>query len=344
MGEGRKYISYRLASEVIKAAASDLGEDYEKVKGRFMSLTVRSYDKLNRGIVKDGGRQALLTINQHTNTAVLPCDFKEETFIGFIDDCGLKYPLRLKSGIVDMSNIEDKGCQTGCGECTSCYPNTICNDIKTTPTVNKVLVNGVLRDELVYTSVLPNGEVYIETETPYYDTVDEEVKYRKKKEYAAKLETEKCGCVKKTPENDAVIKSTCYDYWCRCCTVCKDGPFDLGGYNVFPETNIIKFDSLVDFEKVYIEYRSGIPKSGNEYLIPDIAFDTIVEMVKELAERNRKNVPGQQKRMNRESVLIEVENMKQVMMRTSVAVLHEILNRTPRIDEYSGCYYNYHLQ
>lgn len=327
-------------STIVKRAVNDMYGDYEKDQARFSMWAVDGLKKLVRESLRSGKRFALININKHLNSAVLPCDFKEEIVVALINSCGEKIPLTINQNIVNNFVIEDEiPCDTPCEAKCECYPKQMCADLQTTQVINKVLINDTEYDQTVTTTLLPNGEYYKVTTTPVLDIVSSEIVYQDKKEYITTFDLETCGCVKPTACNEAKLECLCWDVYCCYCTSCNNSAEDFGGYKIFYETGTIHFDGAMVGSKFYLEYRGSMPKSGNEYLVPEVAYDTLVQLTKYYSIQNKKGTALWERRDQFDAYDRERSNMKKVMGRLSLASILQAALLVPKFDyNGNGCY------
>lgn len=130
----------------------------------------------------------------------------------------------------------------------------------------------------------------------------------------------------------------CYEAWCCYCAPCTTSTSETGGYRIFEENGTIVFDGAMIYDKVYLEYRGFLPKSGNEYLVPEVAFETLIEYTKHKSIANKKGVPQWERRDQRDAYVIERENMTKVLGRMSLSdIIHSAL-LVPKFDyHYNQC-------
>lgn len=313
-------------NKIVKQAIMDTYGDLGKDEARFTAWAVRALKKLTEMKLRSGKRFAILNINKNLNNAVLPCDFKEEFFVGFIDDCGQKIPLTINANIVNVQLIEDVPCENECNKGCDCYPKQLCEDLQTTQVINKIRIGDTDYDETVTSTLQPNGEYYVVTTTPYLNMVTSGIDYVTRKEYITTFDVADCGCIEKTERNDCKIENLCPDAYCCYCTGCNIGNTDFGGYKIFPENNTIQFDRGVKFDKAYMGYRGFLPKSGNEYLVPEVAFETTIELTKYMSIKNKKGVPASTIQMWWQNYLTESGNMSKILGRMSLSsIIHSAL-------------------
>lgn len=341
MTQERKNItSFVPLSRIVKRAVLDMYGDFERDEARYQAWAVDGLKKLTRETLKSGKRFAVININKNLNSAILPCDFKEELYVGLINECGQKIPLNINPDIVNNFLIEKEvACDTPCASKCNCYPKQLCNDLQTTQVINKILISDTEYDQTVTTTLLPNGEYYKVTTTPVMNMVTSGIDYIDKKEYITTFDLETCGCVKPTEENTHLLAACNWDLYCCYCGPCKSSNTQYGGYKIFYETGTIHFDGAMIYDKFYLEYRGGLPKSGNEYLVPEVAYDCLIEYTKDKAIWNKKGVPQWERRDQNDRYLIERGNMAKVMGRMNLSdIIHSAMN-VPKFNyNPDGCY------
>jgi hypothetical protein len=334
MAAGNDITSFVTLSSIVSGASMDTYADFGSVERSYSHWAARGIKKLTRETLKSGKRYMILTVNRNLNTATLPCDFKEELFVGIIDPvCGEKIPLTLNPNIVNTHHIETIPCDIECeAKCKSCYNKQMCNDLSTTQVINKILINDVYYDETVTSTLLPSGEYFVVKTTPVFNTRTQVVDYITKKEYVTTFDVADCGCVKITEENNCKLKDHCWDIYCCYCTQCKRDCHYIGGYRIFPETSTIQFDVPMKFDKVYIEYRGFLPKKGNEYIVPEAAYEALVNFVKFKSVENKKGVSLAERQWYWMQYTRERDNMVKVLGRMGLQKILESALRTPKFE------------
>lgn len=332
--------SFIPVDRIVKRAITDMYGDFEKDQARFRMWAIDGLKKLTRQTLRSGKRYVVLNINKNLNSAVLPCDFKEEIVVAIINNCGEKIKLNINPNIVNNFAIpEEIPCDTPCEAKCGCLPKQLCADLQTTQVINKILINDTEYDQTVTTTLLPNGEYYQVTTTPILDTVSSTIIYKDTKEYITTFDTATCGCIKPTDRNAAKLECLNWDAFCCYCTTCHSTAEDFGGYKIFLETGTIHFDGAFIYDKCYIEYRGSMPKVGNEYLVPEVAYDTLTQLTKYYSIQNKKGVPRWERLDQFEAYRTEYGNMKKIIGRISLADILQAALLVPKFDINSnGCY------
>lgn len=316
--------------KVVSAAIIDTHEDIGKVEQTYSHWAARGFKKLDREVLNSSRRRVTLTVNRSTNTATLPPDFDEETFVGVIVG-GRKVPLRMRTDLVDNKHIEDIPCEDRCEKCNQ--DKAICNDLTITEETTTVVIYDNTYEQTVIKKLNPDGSYYLETRIPVWDVASEEVIYTTTKQYIANIDLKPCGCIDETPENIATIQCCCPEvynsYYAPCDNSCVT---DYGGYKIFEETGIIQFDRIGKFTKVYIEYWGFLVKKHGRYYIPEVAFETVVEWVKYKTVQNKKNVPSRITQDWFDNYRRERSSMEKVLGRISLSMIIQAASLTPKFD------------
>lgn len=305
-------------SSVVRQAILDTYGEYVNEEARFTAWAIRGVKKLTRQTLRSGKRYAILNVNKNLRTAVLPCDFKEELFVGIINSCGEKIGLNVNSKIVNTEMLEDVPCENECDKNCGCYPKQLCEDLVTTQVINKIRINDTDYDETVTSTLQPNGEYKVVTTTPYLNVAGSGIIYKDTTQYVTTFDVADCGCIERTERNACRLENICYDLYCCYCCSCNTSSTDFGGYRIFTENNIIKFDGAMEYDKVYMEYRGFLPKSGNEYLVPEVAFEALVNFSKFKSVENKKGVSMADRQWHWIRYTTEYDNMKKILGRMSI--------------------------
>ena len=325
-------------NKVVNAAMVDTYAEIGKTKERYLHWAARGVKKLNRESLKVGKRKVLINVHPNTKTAVLPPDFGSETFVGVIDSMGYKIAMKLKNDLTNESSITEIECEDKCSKCNQ--DKAICEDMEVSETTETVVINGQSAVVTVLKKLYPDGRYYLETTSPYWNTVTEAIEYATIKEFISELDLKPCGCLETTEENLQKIKNCNIDvyncYFAPCSNVCNQ---NIGGYKVFEETGMLQLDYHFPFDKVYIEYMGTMPKINGQYAIPEVAFETLVQFVKFKAVENRSNITVHERTWYFQNYLRERGNMMKNMTKVSLSQIINAVRRLPRfeIDWSSDC-------
>lgn len=315
---------------VVAAAIVDSYEEKGKVESQYYHWATRTYRDLDRKYLKSGIRRTLLPVSSNTHTATLPADFVEETFIGTVIN-GEKVPLSLNTKLIDSKNLIEEDCVDKCPKCNQ--DKAICEDLEVTEEVNLIVIGSSTYEQTIIKKLYPNGDYYLETVNPVYNTETEEVDYITSKEFIANLDLKPCGCFDLTEDNLTTLQSCAPDvyacYYASCCNSCD---VDLGGYKIFHETGLIQLSSRFTGSHLYLEYRGFLPKLNGQLHIPEIAFEAVVEGTKFRSIKNRKNVSNTDKKMYEGWALSAGRDMRRMANRISLSHIIEMAMTTPKFD------------
>jgi hypothetical protein len=317
--------------KVVNAAIIDTYEDMGKVQERATHLAARGLRKLNRESLKLGKKKVILHVNRSTNTATLPMDFREETFVGLMSSSGTKIPLRLRPELIDEKGTEDIECEDKCLKCDQ--NKSICNDLTITEDTTLVVIEGNTYEQTIIKKLYPNGDYFLESRIPMWDIENETVIYTTTKKFITALDLKPCGCIEETEENIEKIKCCCFDVYCAYFSPCEPScDPDHGGYRVFEETGLIQFDKIGKFTKVYMEYWGFMPKKNGQYMVPEVAFDAIVEYIKFMLIDGKRNISNADKNWRWQRYVTEKANMEKILGRISLSQIIQAINLIPKFD------------
>lgn len=316
--------------KVVSAAIVDSFEDIGKTQQIYSHWAARKLKELNRQVLKTGVRKVTLTVNRSTNTATLPPDFREETFVGVIEN-GKKIRLRNRQELVDEKNVTDIECEDKCEKCNQ--DKAICEDLTITEETVLVVINDTVQTQTVIKKLYPDGSYWLETRIPIWDIDSETIIYTTTKEFITALGLKPCGCIDDTEENIEKIKCCCYDVYCKYYAPCDNScTTDYGGYRIFPETGLIQFDKIGTFSKVYIEYWGFMPKKNGQYMVPEVAFETIVEWIKFRNVDGKRSSPNVDKQWRWRMYDVARRNMEKEIGRIGLGQIIQSIGLTPKFD------------
>lgn len=326
-------------SRAVNAAIIDMYEDQGKMFQLASHWAAREFKLLDTQILKTSRRiPVTLTVNQNTKTATLPPDFEEELFVGIINSNGLKVPLKINNSIVNTKFIEDIPCIDKCPKCNA--NKAICDDLSITEDTTIVTINSINYEQTITKKMYPNGDYYIETNTPYLDIQTNVVEYRAARQFIAHIDLKPCGCVEETDANMINIQTCNPNVYCQYFAPCDNScNVNYGGYKIFSESGLIQFDYKLNFSKVYLEYKGYLLKIKGQYFIPSVAFETVVEGTKYRAIKDKRNVPEITIRRKQMDYKEAKASMRQVMGRTSLVNIINSILTTPKFDIYFDDYY-----
>ena len=331
-----KFQSLVPLSRAVAAAQIDTFSDRGKTQQQFSHWGCRIFDKLQQEVWKRGKQKAIIRVNQNTQTATLPSDFKQELFVGYIYK-GLKYEIPLNSKLTNADSITDLS--ETCSVCNQ--KKAICNDLTVTEDVETVVINSAFYDKTTIKKLYPNGDYFLEVTTPYYNTDNSQVEYLTTKEFIVAIKLKPCGCVEETTENIQTIHDCCYDAWCCHFTPCSSTcDTKSGGYQIFEETGLIQFDFNFKHTVIYLEYIGSVPKVNGQLALPEVAFETVVEWIKWKAIQNKQSADRWRINDQWVSYRRERSNMEKMMSRISLARIIQSISVNPKFDFHTpfNCY------
>lgn len=324
---------------VVKAAMVDTYSDVGSSQELFMHFASRELDQLQTQILKRGKRSVLLQVNKNTNTATLPIDFDSELFVGVINSRHYKIPLRLNNRITDTIHIDTIDYSEKCEKCNQ--DKAICEDLQITEEVVFKTINGTQYEQRIIKKLYPNGDYYLETTTPLWDTELETVNYVTDKKFISHFDLKPCGCLETTTDNLCTLETCCPDVYCQYYAPCDYScDSDLGGYKVFEETGLIQFDFSFKYDYVYLEYLGFIPKRNGQFYVPKVAFETLVEGVKFRSVEARKNVPNVEKIFRLQRYVAAKSGLQKVLGRVSLASIVQAAHSIPKFNTYTESWYS----
>lgn len=318
-------------SKVVNAALIDGYENVGRSKELAFHWATRGVKKLQTETLRTNKRNVILTVNHNTKTATLPPDCDEVLFVGVFDANRNKIPMKRNNNLVNDESIETIACDNLCEKCNQSL--SICEDLEVTEETEIVIVNGSSYTKTTIKKLYPNGHYYLETTIPYYNVVTESVEYATTKEFITALDLQSCGCLETTEENLAKLRTCCpnvYDcYYTTCSSACNP---DLGGWKVFEELGLLQLDFNYPYTKVYVEFRGFMRKVNGEYVVPEVAFETLVEYTKFKFIRNKGNVPRSVSEMVLDDYRRERGNMRKTLGKVSFSTILNAIRKLPRFD------------
>lgn len=323
--------------KVVNASIIDNWEDIGKTQQRRTHWAARGLKKLYEELLPKVRHKALLTVNKNTFTATLPSDFDKELFVGGIDSKWRKVPFKLNTKLVDSKNINDVPCEDKCEKCQQ--DKSICNDLVVTEETNLIIINDNTYEQTTLKKLYPNGDYYLETSTPVLNINTYAVDFNVTKEFIVNFDLKPCGCLETTPENIVTIQTYCPDIYCNYYSACGTCATDTwASYNIFEETGLIQLSKDFPFDKLYIEYNGFIKKIAGQYMVPQVAFETLVEYVKFMSIDGNKSVSNADKQWRWQRYVTEKGNMNIVLSRFSLQKIMQAIEILPKFDtQYTNC-------
>lgn len=312
-------------SKVVKAAIKDTHEDYNKCYESYTYWGIRILRALSRQTLKTGFKRVILPVNKNTGIAMLPPDCKGIISVGIINIYGEKMGIHQRHDMIPneadiTSFVVEKKC--------SCVTG-ICAEAMGSETVEVVNINGTDYDKTTKIVLHPNGS-YIKTiNKPVVDASGNYSAHWEESEVVNEFILSGCGCVDTScEENVSKLKECNFDIYCLDCLEFT-GTYDWG-YNVFDDNTYLKLDKIFNVNKVYIEYIGDVPKLNGEYVIPELAFEAVVEGTKFMAIDGRKNIPISEKMYRKSRYDDEVKKMKKEKYRINFNDFYEAAMSIPQ--------------
>lgn len=163
------------------------------------------------------------------------------------------------------------------------------------------------------------------------ENVEGSVVYDKKKEFISHLELLGCGCPKHSSENIAKIKESNKEVY-DCYLQCDCGEEVEASYSIFPESGLIKVSQDFPYDEIYLEYRSFIPKVNGQYVVPEVAFETLVEGIKFKSIQHKANISVYEKQWHKQNYITAKKNMIRVLRRISLKTVLDLARSLPVFD------------
>lgn len=328
MSNENKYIPI---SRVVNSALIDTYSDAGKSREQYTHWAVRVLKTLTKQKLKSHKKRVLITVNHNTKTATLPPDFDTEQFVGFIDHHGKRKSILMDTSLVNEGSIEEMPCEDACEKCNQ--DKSICNELETVVSEETVVVNGQSAVKTTIKKLYPNGSYFLETTIPYWNTVTENVEYATTKDFITEFDLKDCGCLDNTDSNEEKLKCHCPDvydcYYTGCSNVCDK---DYGGYNILPEIGLIQLSHKFKHDKLYLEYTGFLQKVRGQYVVPEVAFEAVVEGTKFKAVKNKDNVPMNTKLYYESNFNKAMDDLTKVRGRISLANIINAVTRVPKFD------------
>lgn len=319
-------------SKAIRASIIDVYGDIGRVQEMHTHWAARVFKQLNRQSLKIGKRRVLLPVNGNTHTATLPIDFEEETFVGRLDDYGKKVPLRVNTKLVTDSIIPKETCEDKCEKCQQ--DKSICNELQITETIELITINETVYEKTVIKKLYPNGDYYLETNTPMLDLENNQIVYFPQKELITNMDLKSCGCLDTNPENLATLQRCCPEVYCCYYAECAPCCVDDGSYIIQEDVGLIQLNPLYRYKFIYIEYWGFMPKRNGQYLIPEVSFESVVSGTKFKSVENKSNVPLTERNWYWQRYLVATGNMNKELGRVTLSSIIMAAERIPKFDIY----------
>lgn len=327
------YINRNIAlvpiSKVVNAALIDNYATPSDIQ-RYQHWVARGYQKLINEVLPTKIERAILPVNKAINTANLPCDVETEVGVWVING---NYRVRIYPDTELLSNKEIV--RYGTDVCKRCgRPKSICEEMTYEEVTRSVKINDAFYDEVTVKKILPNGDYILEVNVPFYDSVKDEVIFKKESKLIAHFDMDECGHPKDNDINNQRLKEyapTCWYASCRC----SDNRGSIT-YNIFYESGLIQLSPNFKGDEIYIEYQSSMPRIGGRLMIPKIAFETLVQWTKFKAIEGKKNEALSRQNWFLERYKEERRNMEIILGREGISLdyIGRLINTVAPISVY----------
>lgn len=317
-------------SRVVNASIVDVYGDISKLEQRYSHWAARGLKKLYRESLPQKLYKVLLKVNANTHTATLPLDYYKENFVGYINNGWERVRISPNSDLVDQRNIADIPCDDKCEKCDQ--NKSICNDLVVTEEINLIVINNNTYEQTIIKKLYPNGDYYLQTTTPVLNIEDNSIDYPVTREFIANFDLKPCGCLEDTTNNTQNLQTYCPDIYCNYYSSCSASCDNSFSYRIFEETGLIQLSPNFRYDKVYFEYMGYIQKVKGQYVVPDVAFETLVEYVKSKAIDNKGNISLAERQYQKNNYRIERTNMIKVLYRVNLSSLIHAWNSLPKFD------------
>lgn len=325
-------------SKVVAASIIDVYGDIGRTQQLHTHWAARGLKKLYQENLPYISRRVLLPVNKNTNTASLPVGFSYETFVGFIEN-GEKVSLSSNPDLINESSIEIAE-EDICPRCKQDLG--ICEDLVVTEDLKNITINGTVYQETVTKKLYPNGDYYLETLSPVLNIGSQDIEYVTKKEFIVNFDLNSCGCPQNTSDNVVKIEQYCPDVYSCYYLPCGCNRRTSGTYRIFEETGLLQLESTFNHDKVYVEYKSFLSKINGAYMVPEVAFETLVEWTKFKSIQGRNNISTFDKRWQKQNYIDERRNMEKAMGKVNLKVIVEASRTLPIFDIFRGSHKNNH--
>lgn len=323
--------------KAVKAAITDTWGNISELQQLFSHWGARELKQLQMEVLKVGKTKVLIQVNRNTMTGTLPIDFGQDLFVGYIRD-GKKISLKLSSRIADVCNIQEIPFED---TCTSCgQDKTICEDLSVTEEVTLVVINDNTYENKVIKKLYPNGDYYLET-TKWYADVETGVAVQAptQKEFITNFGLQPCGCLQQTEENIQRLQTHCYDCY-SCNYACHCNEKSNYEYAIFEDTGLIQLDYDYPYDFVYLEYLGFMPKRNGQYMVPEVAFETIVEAIKLRSIKDKKGVERWRIQDKRDDYKMARKTMMRLLTSVSISQIVSAMRSIPKFNiDYNDSWY-----
>lgn len=324
--------------KAVRASIVDVHGNITELQEKHSFWAARGLRKMQREVLKVGKTKILLPINRNTMTATMPLDFGTDIFVGAIVN-GKKVQMKASGKFADVCNIQEVPLEDACTSCGQ--DKTICEDLSITESVVLVVINGSAYENVTVKKMYPNGDYYLEKSFWYQDIeTGAAVQAPLQREFITNFGLNPCGCIGKTPENIQKLQTHCYD--CYCCNYAECSR-DISSYEyaIMEDTGLIQVEYNYPYDFIYLEYLGFMPKRNGQYMVPEVAFETIVEWTKWMAIKDKNGVERWRIKDAEKYYTGARARMVQQLTRTSISRIISIFRSTPKFNlDYDNSWYS----
>lgn len=322
-------------SKVVKASIIDVYGDLGRTQERFSHWAARGLRKLTRETLRIGKRRVLLPISRNTLSATLPPDCDGVTFVGIIDDEGKKIPLVQKSNLVYTAGVEEVE-PDACDVCSQ--DKNICEQVYNSEEINLIEIDGEVYEEVVNKKMYPNGDYFEEKTTPVKDLETGLITSIPSSQFVTNFDIKECGCLDDSSDNLCKIREHCPDIYTSyyVSVDCSCAPLDFGGCSILEDEGLIIVEPQYPYDNIYVEYIGFIPKANGQYLVPQVAFEALVNFIKFKSVENKKGIPIGERDWYFRNYVRERDNMEKILYRVSLSQIIYAAGLTPKLSIYTG--------
>lgn len=208
---------------------------------------------------------------------ILPGNIGQMLSISTVDDCNNLQPLAHNPNINthDLSIVATTSCKCK-GQDTLC--DLVDSIIYRT---EQMEINGETYPKKIWNSVDACGELREITETPVYNSITDEVEYITTHTRLCEVEVTDDGCLKKTPENELVVRQHCGCFMLSNCCATNGTriPSSISPFGTWTwEANSSSVIHLRDVtaSKLIITAQGNGDCSAREMMVPEFAVDALM--------------------------------------------------------------------
>lgn len=270
--------------EILKSLAAREGDITGMNFMKYRSVVMDVWRDLKLYAIKYTKR-AFFQVDKKTNSIIMPDDFLFRSSISVLDECNkiqiLSINQEVSDDIIDISLDHDCHCECGC-------KSDLCGQIKSYEAIVEDTQELMPDDTYqTFTSVTrkrmdAGGRFVVEKTFPvrvYSDGEWTGVELKTEIEELCYLDTNPCGCVKPTKENECKVNDCCNAdiFKTECGSYLCPTPGALA-YNISEEGNRIVFPSTFNYDKALVRYYAEDKMS--EIRVPLIAKKAFIHGVK----------------------------------------------------------------